>query len=192
MQMKVFGAALMVAGAVAVVVGVVGYLGSSSSDGVAGEPGPTTSVTTATAQVTTTTLTTTIAPPSTTTVVTTTVAPATTTSMVFEAEETVEEFVRMFATALEEGDLDFIWQRLHPEVVAAGGEDLCRAWVENEIMALSDYTLYEVTGGPETVNGIPDVYSAAVSFTYQGQVFDDATGQYALVDGTFRWLGACR
>jgi hypothetical protein len=109
-----------------------------------------------------------------------------------EEAETVEEFVELFAAALKAGDVEFVWRRLHPDVVAQGGEALCRAWVENEIMGLSDYTLQDVTGGPDIVAGIPDVYSAAVSFVFQGQAFDDAVGQYALIDGTFRWLGVCR
>lgn len=178
MTVKNFGIALMVGGLTMVAVGVIGYFGSTAVEGADREPAVNTT-TTATSPATTTSL------------ITTTTSPPTTT-MTLEEAETVEEFVLLFAAALEERDFDFVWQRLHPEVVEIGGEDLCRAWVESEIMALSDYTLHEVTGGPETVNGIPDVYSAAVSFTYQGQVFDDGSGQYALVDGTFRWLGVCR
>ena len=131
---------------------------------------------------------TTVAPTETTT----TTTEASTTTITTVPEETLEGFVALFATALDDGDTEFIWSRLHPQVVEEGGEALCRDWVEREIMALSDYTLVDPGGPPETIAGIPNVVSATVSFVFQGQTFDDGVGQFSLVDGTFRWLGVCR
>ncbi len=185
MTMRRFGALMMIAGGLFVLVGVFGYLRSDPS-----ETAAVATTTPAPPIVTSAPATTVTTAPATTT---TTLAPATTTTtVVLEEAETLEEFVLLFSAALDAGDVEFVWRRLHPDVVEVGGEALCRSWVENEIMGLSEYTLFEVTAGPATVSGIDGVYSAAVSFVFQGERFDDAVGQFALVDGTFRWLGVCR
>lgn len=148
------------------------------------------------------TTTTTFAPATTTTTTpvettTSTTEPATTTTTI--APETVEEFVEAFSAALESGDRAFIGDRLHPVVYEGWGEDLCAAWIDREIMALSDYTLVSVNSGPanasvSTPNGsvsVADVFAADVTYTYQGQAFDSG-GSFALVDGAMYWLGQCR
>lgn len=108
-------------------------------------------------------------------------------------EETIEEFVGAFAAATEADDFEFVWSRMHPAVIerADGDEALCRAWVEREILALSDYQLLDVIDGPAPLGEIPDVFTAAISFTFEGESFD-GLGQYAVVDGRFTWLGLCR
>lgn len=187
MTMKRFGLLMMLVGGLLVAAGLVSYFAGGDGTDLAAAS------TTSTTSTTSTSTTSTTAPPApTTSAVPSTTTPPTPTTVAMEENETVEEFVDLFATALEQGDLDFVWRRLHPDVVAVGGEELCRAWVEREIMALSDYRLLSITAGPALVSGIPDVYTAAVSFQYQGQVFDDGVGQFALVDGTLRWLGVCR
>ncbi len=107
--------------------------------------------------------------------------------------ETIEEFVSAFAAATEADDFDFVWSRMHPAVIerADGDEALCRAWVEREILALSDYELLDVIDGPAPLGEVPDVFTAAISFTFGGESFD-GIGQYAAVDGRFTWLGLCR
>lgn len=127
---------------------------------------------------------------------TTTTRPAPTTTV---APETVEEFVELFAAALAAGDLEFVMDRLHPDVVDGYTSEVCEAWVSSEIMALSDYGLTGDPTGPvdKTVNlagqtaTIADVYSAPVSFTFQGESFD-STADFALVNGVMRWLGSCQ
>lgn len=108
-------------------------------------------------------------------------------------EETIEEFVAAFGAATEAGDFDFVWSRMHPAVIdrADGDEELCRAWVEREILALSDYELGEVIEGPVAFGELEDVFTVAITFTFEGEPFD-GIGQYAVVDGRFLWLGQCR
>jgi hypothetical protein len=149
--------------------------------------------TTSSATVTTTTT------PSTSSTTTTTLATTTTTTTTTIPKEPVEEFVEAFSTALAAGDREFVLERLHPQVYANWGEDLCEAWVEREIMELSDYTLVRINSGPlaasvATPNGqitVPDVFETDVSFTFQGEGFESG-GTFALIDTTMYWLGQCR
>jgi hypothetical protein len=142
----------------------------------------------------TTVVTTTLA--ATTSTTSTTQAPATTTTI---AAETVEAFVQAFAAALESGDRAFVGDRLHPVVYEGWGEDLCGAWIDREIMTLSDYTLVQVTSGPgdatvTTPNGsvsVANVSAADVTFSFQGQSFE-SVGSFASIDGIMYWLGQCR
>jgi hypothetical protein len=146
--------------------------------------------------------TTTVAPVATTTTspvetTTSTTEPPTTTTTV--ATETVEEFVEAFSAALESGDREFVGDRLHPVVYEGWGEDLCGAWIDREIMTLSDYTLVQVTSGPgdatvTTPNGsvsVANVSAADVTFSFQGQSFE-SVGSFASIDGIMYWLGQCR
>jgi hypothetical protein len=108
-------------------------------------------------------------------------------------QETLEQFVAAFGTATEADDFDFLWSRIHPAVIerAEGDEELCRAWVEREILALGDYQLLEVVDGPAPFGDLENVYTVAISFTFEGESFD-GIGQYVAVDGRFLWLGQCR
>lgn len=113
--------------------------------------------------------------------------------------ETVEEFISAFSAALANGDEPFVQDRLHPQVIEGYGEELCRAWVTREIMALSEYELVSVDDGPQTrtyafTNGsqtVTDVFDATVSFNFSGQAFTDTTN-VALVENKMHWLGQCR
>ncbi len=144
-------------------------------------------------------VTTTVPPSSSTTLpsTTTTVAPSTTSSTL--PDETVAGFVDLFAAALASGDEPFVQGRLHPEVIDSFGEDLCRAWVTREIMALSQYQLVSEDGGPADRSfnfpggskTITDVFDATVSFVFEGQIFTNPTN-FALVNSEMYWLGQCR
>ena len=113
--------------------------------------------------------------------------------------ETVEEFVDSYAAAIAAGDVGFLFDRLHPAAVGGFGADLCRAWIDGEILALGDYRLTGAVEGPleqsfTTPAGtglIENAFRAPVSFVFQGQEFDAFAG-FALVDGEMRWLGQCR
>ena len=179
---------------------VAGLIGGGATETVAADTSttqaPSTTTTGATATSTTgATSTTTAAPVETTT--SSTQAPATTTTTI--APETVEDFVTAFSAALDSGDRQFVGERLHPIVYDGWGEDLCAAWIDGEIMSLSDYTLVQVNSGPldatvSTPNGsvpVADVFAANVTFNFQGQSFD-STGSFALIDGVMYWLGQCR
>jgi len=200
---------LIVAGAVMVVVAIVGFVagrgGGTAAPQASAAPTPGASV--PAGSVTTAQVSTTLAPPPTTafsTTASTTTTAATTSSTTAgtpatPADETVEGFVADFAAALATGDVDFVTARLHPDVVAAYGEALCRSWIRREIMTLSDYTLQSVDAGPRTrVLAFPDgdhavdgVYDATVSFVFSGQAFTAPTN-FALVDHQMFWLGKCR
>jgi hypothetical protein len=122
--------------------------------------------------------------------VATTAEPPSTTMVM---QETLEEFVAAFGGATDADDFDFLWSRIHPAVIerAGGDEELCRAWVEREILALGDYRLLEVVDGPVPFGELENVYTVAISFTFEGESFD-GIGQYVAVDGRFLWLGQCR
>jgi hypothetical protein len=113
--------------------------------------------------------------------------------------ETVEEFVEMFVAAIAARDVGFLFDRLHPAVVGGYGPDVCRGWVEAEILQFSDYALSGPVEGPRdqsftTPAGtgvIENAFSAPIHFTFQGQGFD-AEGGFALVGTDMYWLGQCR
>ncbi len=185
---------------VGVILVIVGFVAGGGDDTSADDTTTTLAATSTVVETTTTvseTTTTAAATTSTASDSTTTTAPATTTTT--QAEETVEEFVEDFSAALDAGDRDFVANRLHPVVYDGWGEDLCNAWIDREIMTLSDYTLIAVTSGPadatvDTPNGtmsVADMYEADVSFTFEGQSFDSG-GTYAPIDGVMYWLGQCR
>ena len=139
--------------------------------------------------------------PATTSSSTTTTQPATTTSSTTTTEpaETVEEFVAALGAAIDAGDNAFVFSRLHPVVIESWGEDLCRGWVDREIMALAQYTLVSVDQGPltQTVTTpagsvtITDFYSTTVTFRFEGEPFE-TTGAFGRLDGDMYYLGQCR
>ncbi len=170
---------------------------SSTSTAVA----PTTSAAPAAPTTTSTLALTTIVPtpPVVTTSPTTT---TTTTSTAVEPTapaETVEEFVLAFAAAIAVGDVEFLFDRLHPAVVGGFGPVLCRSWIEGEVLLLGNYELSGLVEGPRDqsfttpagTGTIPDAFAAPVSFVFQGQSFD-GEGGFALVDNEMFWLGQCR
>jgi hypothetical protein len=113
--------------------------------------------------------------------------------------ETVEGFVERFAGAIATSDVDFLFDRLHPAVVGGFGPELCRNWVEVEILQFSDYELAGPAEGPRdqsfsTPAGtgvIEHAFAAPIRFTFHGQAFD-AEGGFALIGLEMYWLGQCR
>jgi hypothetical protein len=133
-------------------------------------PAPSTSTTEAAATTTTTLATT-----------TTTVDPAT----------LVEAFVVDFAAAIEAEDVEYLFATLSPDVVDLFGADLCRSFIEDEILLLEDYRLSgDVTRITDTGSGPVDQFEAPVTFTFQGSEFE-SNAMFALDDGV-RWFGECR
>ncbi len=123
-------------------------------------------------------------PPSTTT---TTLAPTTT----IAPEARIEAFVAAYASATDTDDADFLFGSLHPRVIDVGGEELCRAFVEREIVEISNYRLSgPITGPTEIVSGVTG-YRAEVTFDFMGQTFTD-NAQFAIVDGEVKWFSVCR
>jgi hypothetical protein len=195
MSGRLAGAAMMALG-VAVLVAGIAEVADSRNDSVqpAGSSTTTTMVAAGAAVASTTsstaTATATPAPSPTTT-------EASTTTTI--AAETVDAFVADFARAVADGDVEFVFSRLHPAVIELYGDELCRAWTEREIMALGEYQLTGPVAGPEDVavsaDGatveVSDLFVAPVRFAFQGESFD-AQGQFAPVDGVIHWLGVCR
>jgi len=194
------GPGMVAVGVFAFLIGVIGTLSGGDDAAVASDTTTSEPSTGSTAPASSTTVpatTSTTSSPTTTSVqATTTTAPATTTT---QPNETVEEFLVAFSAALDSGDRDFVYTRLHPEVVTGWGADLCSAWVDREIMELSDYTFVSLVSGPvtqtvTTPNGtatILDYFTASVTFVFQGETFN-SDGGYALIDGEMYWLGQCR
>src|SRR3972149_68614 len=154
--------------------------------------------TTATTPIPTTT--TTNPPPPTTlppTPTTTTSTPTTTSSTI--PPETVAEFVDLYVAALESDDAEFLLERLHPVVVNAYGRDLCRSWIEREVLGLSDYRINgDITGPATQTNELPTgavelsfAYRAPVEFVFAGETVAAEAG-FARVGRGVRWVGVWR
>ncbi len=222
------GRLVMAAGVLLVVVGVLGMvLGSGSGEDVdiaagtttsvittstdpptddtsetpASVPPTTTAATTSTTSTTTSTTSTTTSTTSTTTSTTSTttstsVAPTTTLSI----ESAVSAFVQQFSLDIANRDTDALLATLNSAVVLGSGEQLCRDFVEREILALGEYQLVGEITGPvskviETVAGtvtIDNIYETGVSFTFSGESFDSRADFVVDSDGRVSWLGVCR
>jgi hypothetical protein len=134
----------------------------------------------------------------TTTAPTTTTTVATTTTIVLGAGA-IEVFVEDYRAALDNDDVAFLFDWLHPGVKDGYGPDLCREWVGREIAALESYELTGPLVGPSsatisTESGtfeVDDLYSGPVSFVYQGATFE-GQAQFAVQDSSIYWLGICR
>lgn len=189
MRRSAIGAGLLVVGLALVAAGVWGLTisGGDAGDEVAAA-GTTTTTVVPPSTTATTTSTTTSGSTSTTRPPTTTTAPATTTTTIDPATR-VEAFVVEFASAIEAGDVDFLYDTLSPDVVELFGSDLCRGFIEDEILLLEDYRVSgEVT--PITDTGPVDQFEVPVTFTFRGSEFE-SNAMFAIDDGV-RWFGECR
>jgi hypothetical protein len=203
------GIVLMGIGLLLTVAGVVWLAtGDFGSDAAAAPVTTTAAATTAapTAAATTTTAgapatTTTIASTTTTAPTMTTAAPGTTTgaptTTTASSAETLDEFIAEYQAALADDDSGFLFDRLHPVVLALFDADTCRAYIDREIVTIASYTMtgtpttraaaFDTPDGPVNV----DLIEAPIHFEFQGQGVD-TTGQFALVDGQIRWFTQCR
>ncbi len=177
----------VVAGVLLSGLGLVDLMGSPAPVADIGEGNSTTSVVAApTTSATTTTAST-----------TTSTAPTTTTLVL--GASAIEVFVEDYRAALDNDDVAFLFDWLHPEVKDGYGSDLSREWVEREIAALESYELTGPLVGPSTAtisteNGtfeVDDLYSGPISFVYQGAFFE-GQAQFAVQGGSIYWLGICR
>jgi hypothetical protein len=179
----------MVLGGLVVVVAIVGMVaGSGPAEPVAAPTSTSTVMTTTTPAPTASTSTTAATTTSTMTVV------ETTTSTTVDPLTAIAAFVPEFAMMIAAGDAQGLFDTLHPAVLETQDPDLCKAFIEREILALVDYRLTGgVTGPVPTTFGSTtvDVYSGPVSFSYQGQTFD-STATFAMVDSGVRWFTTCR
>ena len=129
----------------------------------------------------------------------TTIPPTTIPPTTIPAVESFDAFLVLFRRALDGDDVEFLLARLHPQVAAAYGEELCRGFVAGEIVTLDQYQATGDLDGPTrrtldaggTSVTLDGVYDVDVSFTFQGQAFDRAA-TFVLEDGIWYWTGQCR
>ena len=188
MNRRQTGAVAVVAGVLLSGLGIVDLMGSPAP----AEDNEARNVTTTSVVAAATTLAdTTTAPPTTATAVTTTT--------IALGAGAIEVFVEDYRAALDNDDVVFLFDWLHPEVKDGYGFDLCREWVAREIAALESYELTGPLVGPSsatisTESGtfeVDDLYSGPISFVYQGASFE-GQAQFAVRDGSIYWLGICR
>ena len=175
-------------GALLIVAGLIGWIGSLGAEPASAQPAATSTTDPggdpqAATQPTTTTST--PAP-------TTTSIPNTTSTSVPDAT-LIELFVPTFATTIAAGDADALLMTLHPAVIAVHDEQTCLAFINSEILLLESYQLTGPVSGPttQTIESFTiDMYTAPIAFTFQGQEFE-ATASFAVEDGTVLWFGEC-
>lgn len=176
----------MIAGALLVVVGLIGWI--ASGDRELTENTPATSVGTATTVPgSTTTL-----PVTTATLETTTTAAPTTTTTI-DAARDIEQFVDAFVDAIAAEDVEFLFETLHPAVISLFDEPACRRFISEDIVQLEEYRLIGEVDGPtgQSIGGTPvEMFRAPVAFTFQGEVFtSEAT--FAFEGSEVRWFTQC-
>jgi len=107
----------------------------------------------------------------------------------------VTGFFDAYVAAIDAGEVDFLFDTLHPLVLDQPTADLCRAFIEREILALENYRTNGDIGEPvsQDVAGtiVPQLYSIPVAFEFQGQTFE-GTATFAPVEGEMRWFTTCR
>ncbi len=142
---------------------------------------------------------TTTEPPPTTTSTTSTTTTTTTTTTAEPPPPSIEEFITAYAAATEGGDSQFLTERLLPEIRDTFGEELCRSWVDEEILLISGYTLTGEPTGPfsrslniaDSTIEVEQYFEAQVNFMFQGGSFD-TTATFVVRDGVVYWIGECR
>lgn len=189
------GAVLMGLGVIALVIAAIGTF--AGDDAAATTTTALAATTVATTEPTTTSeATTSTTAPSTTT--TSTTAPPTTTTVAPLGPADAEAFIGEFAAAIAARDVDFLMDRLHTVVLGTSDPEVCRGFIEREILALVDYRVAgPVTEGARTytVDGesvvVDPLFEVPVLFTFQGQEFEGVAG-LAEEDGEMRWFTQCR
>jgi len=162
----------MVVGAIGALLGGGGS-GSSDDDGGTGAPVAAASVSSTTVRTLTTT--------------TTTVAPG----------EDAATFLGLLAAAIRAGDEVFLFDRLHPEVLARYGAEVCRAHVAKFVDTTSTFTVRSVSA-PGAYSWETDGRSTQVAGTLTVAVERTSAGERSEaevhvtpVDGTVRWFTDC-
>ena len=83
---------------------------------------------------------------------------------------------------------------MDPAVLDLFDADLCRTFIEREILALDNYALTGDVTGPDTQSigdRVFEAYTAPTSFVFQGQSFE-SPASFAFVDDEVRWFTNCR
>lgn len=194
MDQQRLGRALQVAGALLIVLGLIGFL---TTGGDKGEPNTTaagsttapTSAPTSTAPPTTTTST---APPTTTT--STAPTTTTTTTTTTTAPETAEEFFDLWIAAFDDGDIDFLLSRLNQATLDIWGVDGCRAYLESVAGTAGEIRLREVGADVDWQYQDGVVIEGATEIEVERVVNEQTLIQvlhWQRVDGRWSWFTIC-
>jgi hypothetical protein len=112
-------------------------------------------------------------------------------------QETVAQFLQLFATALQTGDATFLIGRLNPHVIEVYGQANCAAMVAAMTDPTASFTI-NATSGPapfvwsESGTPVPvnDVYTVSVTRVAQGQSSVQDI-HLALLQGQLTWFRKC-
>ncbi len=128
---------------------------------------------------------------------TTTTAPVTTTEAVttttIAPAVVIETFVSEYAAAIGAGDVEFLFDTIHPAVINRYGEEACRRIIRDEFLLITDYRMVGDVDGPdsEQFDGVTiDVYRVPVAFGFQGREFESQAA-FAFDAGAVRWFTDC-
>lgn len=104
-------------------------------------------------------------------------------------------YLAVFRDDVDGGRTDALVARLHPAVLDRFGPELCREFVEREILALRDYRATGPVAGPERTDydgtEVSELFRVPIAFRFQGaDVEGEAT--FAPADGAIRWFATCR
>jgi hypothetical protein len=119
------------------------------------------------------------------------------TSTPLAQQETVAQFLQLFATALQTGDTSFLIGRLNPHVIEVYGAANCAATIAAMTDPTASFTI-NATSGPapfswsESGTPVPvdDVYTVSVTRVAEGQSSVQDI-HLALVQGQLTWFRKC-
>ncbi|MGF1616601.1 MAG: hypothetical protein ACFCU2_02165 [Acidimicrobiia bacterium] len=112
---------------------------------------------------------------------------------VFDEVAAVGEFIDDFAGAIESGDSEFLFERLHPAVKATYEEEACREHIDERVLTLDGYRQEGPVAGPfdAEFGEFPITsYEALVNFEIDGDPMEE-TAVFSLTEGVVRWFAEC-
>ncbi len=132
--------------------------------------------------------------PTTAAVTTTTSQPDPTFTVgVFDEVAAVEEFIDDFAGAIESGDSEFLFERLHPAVKATYEEEACRGHIDERVLTVDGYRQEGPVVGPfdAEFGEFPITsYEVLVNFEIDGDPIEESA-VFSLTEGVVRWFAEC-
>jgi|GEM_PF-6219576 len=114
-----------------------------------------------------------------------------------EVPANVLEFVAQLSAAFQTPDLDFLLERLHPEVLQRYGAQTCQAYLPEIVDPTRSLTVISLVSfgqwqwdsdGLSTV--VPDVYVVEMDHTFQGET-TRFEGHFGMVDDMLYWFTDC-
>ena len=182
------GWGLVAGGVVLVVVAAVLLVGGGDDGG----------ETVAAAEATTTSTAPTTGTTAPTTAPTTASTTAPTTTPTSPPVETPEEFFAQLGQAFRDGDVEFLFARLHPQQFDRYTEESCRTYLASldvpaytvEVLSVGATAPFEWTTDGLTAT-VPDATTVHVRFAEDGTNFREVDTHIVLIGGEQRWLTDC-